>query len=396
MTTAKTKPQEGLRPFVDYETVDGDGHTVLGSYDWWKPYLPKKYWDWAPKPIREPNQEGNVLCEGRVYRLPMPYPGSDDKSSLGGLMTPGGWQLDDLSSISIEEGRKAGGADPHDRLKAMDADKVSIAYLYPSEMLSLPWALLSSSFAMALARAYNDWLIDYCATDPHRLRGAAVIPQQDLVLALEEVERVRKLGMATIMLRPNLIGGITFEHPNYEPIWAAAQDMDMGIGVHEGFGVEMPTIGWDRTHNWMQAHALQHPAEHMAATLALITGGVFQRYPKLRIGFLENGAGWAPFWLHHMDEHYEKWHRFYPGLDEKPSFYFKRQCFLGVEPDYELIPHLVDSGLAHTLVFSTDFPHFDAIYPGSVEAMASRDDMTPELKRQVLRDNALRLYGASS
>ena len=110
MTTAKTKTPDGLRPFVDYETVDGDGHTVLGGYDWWKPYLPKKYWEWAPQPIREPNQEGNVLCEGRVYKLPMPYPGSQDKSSLGGLMTPGGWKLDDLSSISVEDGRKAGGA----------------------------------------------------------------------------------------------------------------------------------------------------------------------------------------------------------------------------------------------------------------------------------------------
>ena len=74
MTTAETKAPEGSRPFVDYETVDGDGHTVLGSYDWWKPYLPKKYWEWAPQPIREPNQEGNVLCEGRVYKLPNALP----------------------------------------------------------------------------------------------------------------------------------------------------------------------------------------------------------------------------------------------------------------------------------------------------------------------------------
>lgn len=382
-----------MQSLVGYETVDADGHTVLGSYDWWKPYLEKKYWEWAPKPVLEPNQEGNVLCEGRLYKLPMPYPGTNEKSSLGGLMTPGGWQLDDLSSVSVAEGRKAGGANPEDRLEAMDADEVSIAYLYPSELLSLPWAVLSASFAMALARAYNDWLQDYCSTNPHRLRGAAIIPQQDLVLALEEMKRVRKIGLQTIMLRPNLIGGITFQHKNYEPIWAAAQDMDMGIAVHEGFGVEMPTIGWDRTQNWMQAHALQHPAEHMAACMVLITGGVFQRYPKLRMAFLENGAGWAPFWLDHMDEHYEKWHRFYPGLDEKPSLFFKRQCYLGVEPDYGLIPHLVEFGLGHTLVFSTDFPHFDAIYPGSVATMANRDDMTDELKRQVLRDNALRLYG---
>ena len=108
---------------------------------------------------------------------------------------------------------------------------------------------------------------------------------------------------------------------------------------------------------------------------------------------MENGAGWAPFWLNRIDEHYEKLRRFYPEIKEEASETFKRQCFLGVEPDDHLIPHMVDFGLEDTLIFSSDFPHFDAIFPGSVAALADRDDLSPVVKRKTLRDNALRMYG---
>ena len=394
MTAQQKKPAEGFKAAVAYETIDGDGHTTMGDPEWWKPYLPKKYWDWAPKRSSQAGEEGQVEAEGRVYRLPLPYPGTGS-GRTGGLMTPGGWKLEDLASVSIEKAAKMGGADPKDRLEAMDADGVNISYMYPSELLSLSWAVSGSSFATALAAAYNDWLADYCLTDPHRLRGAAIIPQHDMVLAVEEVERVHTRGLKTVMIRPNTVAGQNLDHPNFERLWATLQDLGIGVGIHEGFGVEMPTLGIDRCNNWMQAHAFEHPAEHMMATMLMITGGVLQRYPKLQVGFLENGAGWAPFWLNHLDEHHEKWSRFYPGLDEKPSFYFKRQCYLGVEPDYALIPHLVESGLEDTLIFSTDFPHFDAIYPGSVAAMVDRKDLSDEVKRKALRDNALRLYGAT-
>ncbi|MBI2867367.1 MAG: amidohydrolase family protein [Chloroflexi bacterium] len=108
---------------------------------------------------------------------------------------------------------------------------------------------------------------------------------------------------------------------------------------------------------------------------------------------MESGAGWAPFWLNRMDEHYEKLHRFYPEITEEPSATFKRQCFLGVEPDDHLMPQMVDSGLEDTLIFSSDFPHFDAIFPGSAAALADRNDLSPEAKRKALRDNGLRMYG---
>ena len=156
----------------------------------------------------------------------------------------------------------------------------------------------------------------------------------------------------------------------------------------------MPRLGQERTHNWYQLHAFEHPAEHMMASMLMITGGVMHRYPKLRVGFMESGAGWAGFWLHHLDEHHEKLIQMYPELaPESATYYFQRQCFLGVEPDYEQVPHLIECGLEDCLVFSSDFPHFDAIWPGSVAAMANRKDMTDGQKRKALRDNALRMYG---
>jgi predicted TIM-barrel fold metal-dependent hydrolase len=218
-----------------------------------------------------------------------------------------------------------------------------------------------------------------------------------MVLAVEELERVAARGARAVMIRPNTCLGINIDHPNFEAFWAAAQDLDVAIGIHEGFNqgsFALPRLGEDRTHNWLQLHAFEHPVEHMMAVMLLTTGGVMHRYPKLRFGFLENGAGWAGFWLHHLDEHYEKLYRFYPELPpEEPSFYFKRQCFLGVEPDYAHIPHLIDCGLEDTLVFSSDFPHYDAVFPGSVAACANREDLTQTSKRKILRDNALRFYG---
>ncbi len=369
---------------LDYETIDGDGHTSGIEPGWYKNYLPEKYWDWAPKSV-----DGVTHAEGRAFPMPYPLPGV-------GLGTPSGWKLKDLNEVTPEETQKRGGRDPKDRLKTMTADGVDIAYLYPTELLVMPWALSSSSFAIAYSAAHNDWLLDYCSADPHRLRPVAVIPPQDMVLAVEELERCAKKGYKVVMVRPNTCLGLNVDHPNFERFWAAAQDLDMAIGIHEGYlqgSPYMPRLGDDRTNNWPQLHAFEHPAEHMMASMLLITGGVLQRYPKLRFGFMESGAGWAGFWLHHLDEHYEKLHRFYPGLDEEPSFYFKRQCFLGVEPDYAQIPYLIDCGLEETLVFSSDFPHYDAIYPGSVAAMADRKDMTDVQKRKTLRDNALRMYG---
>src|SRR5262249_5453562 len=264
---------------VGFETIDADGHTTTLPDRWYEPYLDKKYWDWVPRVI-----DGRWMAEGRCIDQPVPLPSMRD-GETGALGFPSGWRLKDLREISVDDVRKRGGADPMDRLELMDEDGVDVAYLYPSTMLSAPWALSSSAFAHALCRAHNDWLFDYCQANPHRLRGVPIVTPHDMLLAVEELQRVGKKGAQAIMIRPNTCLGINVDHPNYERFYAVAQDLDIAIGIHEGFqqgSHALQRLGQERTHNWLQLHAFEHPAEHMMAVMLLTTGGVMHRYPKLR------------------------------------------------------------------------------------------------------------------
>jgi predicted TIM-barrel fold metal-dependent hydrolase len=383
---------------MKYRVIDGDGHIIFPSEDWWKPYTPKKYWDWMPHDVTEPDGKTQLYFEGKPApsRLPSGYNRMSGDSGAVGLVPGGFKKFDTLNAVTLAEARRMGGANPKDRLTAMDEDKVDIAYLYPSQILSVVPALSSSAFALAMCQAYNDWLYDFCSADLKRLRPVALVPQQDTVLAVEEMERARKRGFSSVMLRPNPINGMNIDHPSYDRIWAAAQDLNMAIGIHEGWGMNIPEAGVDRCHTMLQGHIVCHPFEHMLACLLMITGGIMERFPKMRVGFMESGAGWAPYWLIRMDEHFEKLaHQpslHTPKLKERPSETFKRQCYLGVEPDDEMIPYMIERGLEDTLIFSSDFPHFDAIFPGSVDAMAKRQDMSDQAKRKALHDNSVRFY----
>ena len=143
----------------------------------------------------------------------------------------------------------------------MDTDGIGVAYLYPSLITSLIAVINSAAFASALVHAYNDWLLEYCSVDLHRLRPVALVPQQDLVLAVEEMERMVSMGVNAIMLRPNPVLGMTISHPNYERVWSAAEEMDVVIGIHEGLGVHwaVPEAGVDRCRTVMQAHIVSAP-----------------------------------------------------------------------------------------------------------------------------------------
>ena len=130
------------------------------------------------------------------------------------------------------------------------------------------------------------------------------------------------------------------------------------------------------------------------AMLTMMVRGVFDRFPRLRVGFLEAGCAWLPAWLHRIEEHLELagWKEA-PGLQSTPTECFKRQCFITCEPDEALLHSVIEELGDDNILFATDYPHPDSKYPKTVESFLVLPRMSVESKRKILWDNALRFYG---
>jgi predicted TIM-barrel fold metal-dependent hydrolase len=309
------------------------------------------------------------------------------RQAVGGQSLPyipapeGGWDIPD------------GGHDPKRRLVDMDAQGVAQSVLFPT--LGLAFAgLPDTAVQIALCHAYNDWLAEFCSTDPARLLGVAVVPQRDLPACLTETRRaIRELGFRAVMLRPNPVLGRGLDHAYWEPLWQLLEELDVPLAVHEGTTGDLPQSGRDRFENFAMRHVCSHPHEQQLACLGLVMGGVLERHPALRVIFLESGCGWLPHWLERMDEHRQSWGHCIAQLPLQPSEYFARQCFISCDPDEKGIPAFVSLLGADSLVFASDYPHPDALTGNVVGRIADRAELEDEAKRKILETNARRCFG---
>jgi uncharacterized protein len=311
---------------------------------------------------------------------------------LGTLATPGA-RFYDPDHVRPLEQAWPGGSDPAARLADMDTEGIDRAVLFPSVGLYF-WALDDPAAAVTISIAYNDWLASYCAADPTRLFGAAMLPVQDPLAAAAELRRAHdELGFPAAFVRPNPSCGRSLSDPAYEPIWTAAEEVGMTIAIHEGSSVIVPTLGADRPFNPLILHAVSHAFEEMLACAQLIAFGVLERHPDLRVVFLESGGGWVPFWLERLDEQAESFGAFCTQMRLAPSEYFARQCWISYEIDEKTLPALAPLIGADRIVWGSDYPHHDATFPGAVttlrRTLAPLDDDTA---RKILGTNAAELY----
>ena len=134
------------------------------------------------------------------------------------------------------------------------------------------------------------------------------------------------------------------------------------------------------------------PFANMLACGDMIFGGVMERFPKLKVAHLESGCGWVPFWLERMDEHWEhEGHGQAKTTREKPSFYFKRQCWASAEAGEELAPVFVEHVGDDYLLVATDYPHLDVKYPHAIDTFLKLP-FSDQMKRKWLWDNCARMY----
>jgi hypothetical protein len=126
-------------------------------------------------------------------------------------------------------------------------------------------------------------------------------------------------------------------------------------------------------------------------------GGVLERFPDLRLSFLEGNCGWLPRWLHRLDD---RWQKYGGGeaikLSVLPSEYFKRQCFIGTDVDEELLRIVMDDIGDDNIVMFVDYPHADGPFPRGLQTFLELPGVSPDSRRKIMWDNGLRLHGFST
>lgn len=132
----------------------------------------------------------------------------------------------------------------------------------------------------------------------------------------------------------------------------------------------------------------------MRQITSMIFDGIPEKFPRLRIAYLEAGCGWAPYWMERMDDEYAKRKDEAPALRKLPSEYVRGgNVYFSCEADEWLLPQAVKLVGENQIVYASDFPHWDHTYPGSLDEIRSRGDLSDVQKGKILGDNSRRLYG---
>ncbi len=345
--------------------VDADGHYAEPA-DVFDGRLDPEHLERAPRVLRMENGRQGMSFLGNPPAVGMF--GSGDAIDPGGIQNPEFRDWDDGTP---------GAFDPFACLKDMDAEGVDAAVLFPTLGLFAPLVPDAES-EREYCRALNDFYAEYCSADPARLHAVAMLPLKDVDAAITETQRAAERGFAAVCLRPN---------PDPHTKHAVAET-GLAACFHEGVNPILPFAGVDRCTTMFDWHVVSHPFEQMLAMMTVIRAGVPERHPNLRLGFMESNCGWLPYWLDRMDGNWKALSRMVPEIKLLPSEYFARQCFITCEADEEMIPVVADAVNPECMVWASDYPHYDAEWPGAVEEMTSRGDLPPVLKRAVLADNA--------
>ena len=376
-----------------YQIIDSDAH-VIEPVDLWDNYLEPEYKHRAPYKQRE-RMEGNT----RVIRIDLFSPPYKDMHVEGG---PIYYNISDEVwaegiKATIRDFNKYGphGFDAASHVKILKQMGADMVFLYPTFAL---WLLaidsMDAKLAGAFTRAYNNWVRDFCSYDPQMLRGVGAINLHAPEEMIPELHRIVEFGWKSVFLRPNPVKGRLLSDPAYEPFWSECERLGVAVGFHEGTHSHLPTTGY-RFKSRFAMHACSHPMEHMMGFLALLEGGVLERHPNLKVAFLEAGCGWVPYWLWRLDEAEYK-HLAWEVADNvkmKPSEYFRRQCFVSVEPSEPYLQYAIDYIGTDNLLFGSDYPHIDQDPEVVDEAVALEERLPRQTVQKILWDNPRRFYG---
>lgn len=290
---------------------------------------------------------------------------------------------------------QSGGRDLAVRLADQERDGIGGEVIYPNQSLAL-YNSPDPAYQLAVARAYNDWAIELFGGRPDRFAPVAIVPVADVPAAVAEATRVARLGYRTIKI-PITMRDRPYNLPHYEPFWSCVEEAGLVVSLHaftseedhypEDWGTE-EGVGGGLT---LMALSM---AEGQDPVTRLISGGVLQRHPRLRVVVVECGAGWLAWLLYAMDEQVKKKHMWIrPRLDLLPSEFFRRQGHVTFSDDPVALKLLEFTG-SDSLLWGSDYPHDEGTFPHSREVVERTFRGVPaEDKWKIVAGNAAHLYG---
>lgn len=281
-------------------------------------------------------------------------------------------------------------------LDFLDQAGITRTVLYPTAGLTCGF-IKDPEWAVAITRAYNNWLFDRYRRVSPRLLGMALIALQEPSEAVKELRRaVTRLGMVGAVL-PAAGLRLPLGHANFDPVYAEAERLGCALAVHGG---PSQGLGLDLLDKFAQMHTLSHPFAQMIQVTSIIMSGVLDRFPRVHIAFLEAGVSWVPFLMDRMDRSYEIRQRpeYVGGVKHKPSTYLKSgNVFFSIDPGESTLSTVFKTVGVAPLLFASDFPHEVNLQrcQHELSLLMNMDGLAEEEKRRLLSGNARRFYRLS-
>lgn len=357
--------------------ISADSHMTEPG-DLWVERLDKKYRDDAPRVVKNDKPSGAAY----LFVGPGFHP-----LTVAGAFAAGrsGDALREHMKHGYEAARPSGW-DPVERLKDQDLDGVVAEVLYSSLGIVL-LDMKDVELQQACLRVYNDWLAEFCRHDPRRLIGIGLYTLKALP-DVAEIERCAKLGLKGVLIIASDTVELPYSDEQFDPLWRVCTEAGMTVSLHKPLVSGMPLTSAMPTMADLQIHVI-HVVEQCLTRM--VYGGVFERFPTLKVVSAENDVGWIPNWVYRLDHVHAKVANA-KRLPLKPSDYVRRNVWATFQDD-PLGPATWQFFGQDNYMWASDFPHADSTFPHSLQVIEKNFAGVPaEVTRNIVFDNAKRLY----
>jgi len=361
--------------------VDADAH-VNPSHDMWSEYLPAQFRELAPQ-IEHGEDCDYVVFEGRRRKLNL-------------ISAQAGKEGKDFKMHGRAADARAGGWMPNARLDDMNTDGIDAAVLFGGG----PLGTTNNDLFIASFAAYNSWLADFCAHAPKRFVGVGYVPMQDVDVAIKMMRAFVAKGLKAVnipafpMSKLDAANGLdaqtkaltgdvnserTYADPEFDPFWKAACELGIPVTIHlGGRAVRFTEPKFFLSDLLMSKFGMGEPIAIM------IYGGVFQRFPDLKLVSVESGVGWFAFAANYMDETWTKQRHWVNSvLEHEPSYFWDRNIYGSFIHDRPgiLMRELPGAG---NIMWSSDYPHSETTFPHSQDVIRKLFAGVPDADREMI------------